>query len=398
MPEPGYELELRREGMAIFYSPKIPEGRSFAPTSLPVFFNPFSKPNRDVTVLFLAAWFKGLKIRACDALAGVGVRSIRMLLETDVVGEVTVNDVSTRAYELIKLNMEINKLGEFVEVTCMDANELLAECGRERPRYHYVDIDPAGSPAPFIENGVRGCRRGGVMGATATDMPALVGAKPESCLRKYDAKPLKAPFSKEIALRILAGFIVRSVARLGIAAKPILSFSKDHYIRVFAVVERGRRLANEVLRSIGWISYCPSCLAIRSVSRFDGPIMACESCGGRMDYAGPAWIGELTSQELAERVYQKALESPELYRESLKLLDGLRREDHGLLGYHPVNHLARIFGGSPVKPSMLIEKLRELGYRASTTHIDPSGVKTNAPLEALRSVFEELRAKKLGSF
>jgi tRNA (guanine26-N2/guanine27-N2)-dimethyltransferase len=395
MSEPGYELELRKEGRAVFYSPKIHERRGFAPTSLPVFFNPFSKPNRDVTMLFLAAWFEGLKIRVCDALAGAGVRSIRMFLETDVVGEVTVNDVSPRACQLIKLNMEMNKLGEFVEVTCMDANELLAECGRERPRYYYVDIDPAGSPAPFIENGVRGCRRGGVIGVTATDMPALVGVKPESCLRKYDAKPLRAPFSKEDALRILAGFIAKSAARLGIAAKPILSFSKDHYIRVFAVLERGRRLANEALKRVGWISYCPSCLAIHVASRFEGPITVCESCGGRIDYAGPAWIGELTSRDLAERIYQRALESPELYRESLKLLDGLRREDHGLLGYHPINHLARMFGGSPVKPSMLVEKLRELGYRASTTHIDPSGVKTDAPLEALRSAFEELRAKKL---
>lgn len=393
MPEPGYELELRREGRAVFYSPKIPERKDFAPTSLPVFFNPFSKPNRDITVLFLAAWFEGFKIRACDALAGVGVRSIRMLLETDVIGEVTVNDVSPRACELIKLNMKMNKLEELAEVTCMDANKLLAECGMERPRYHYVDIDPAGSPASFIENGVRGCRRGGVIGATATDMPALVGAKPQSCLRKYDAKPLRAPFSKEVALRILAGFIVRSAARLGIAAKPILSFSKDHYIRVFAVVERGKRLANEILGSIGWISYCPSCLAIRVAGRFDSPITICESCGGRMDYAGPAWVGELTSQDLVERIYQRALGSPELYQESLKLLDGLRREDHGLLGYHPVNYLAKIFGSSPAKPSMLVEKLRELGYRASTTHIDPSGVKTDAPIEALRSAFEELKIK-----
>ena len=39
------------------------------------------------------------------------------------------------------------------------------------------------------------------------------------------------------------------------------------------------------------------------------------------------------------------------------------------------------------------QKLRELGYRASTTHIDPSGVKTDAPLEVLRRVFEELRSK-----
>lgn len=392
-PELGYELELRREGRAVFYSPRIPERRNFAPTSLPVFFNPFSKPNRDLTIIFLAAKFEGFKIRVCDALAGAGVRSIRILLETDVAGEVTANDISPRACELIRLNIELNKLGEFIEVACMDANELLAGCGRERPRYHYVDIDPAGSPAQFIENGVRGCKRGGVIGVTATDMPALVGAKPESCLRKYDSKPLRAPFAKEIGLRILAGFIARSAARLGIAAKPILSFSKDHYIRVFAEVHRGRRLANEALKSIGWISYCPSCLTIYSAGRFESPITACETCGRRIDYAGPVWIGDLADKDLAEKMYLRALERPELYRESIKLLDGLRREDHGLLGYHPVNHLARAFGCSPIKPSVLVERLRELGYRASATHIDPSGVKTDAPLSALRGIFEELGAK-----
>lgn len=389
-PELGYELELRREGKAVFYSPKMPGKRDFAPTSLPVFFNPFSKPNRDVTVLFIATWFEGFKIRICDALAGVGVRSIRMLLETDVTGEVTANDISPKACELIKLNIELNKLGEFVEVTCMDANELLARCGREKPRYDYVDVDPTGSPAPFIENGVRGCRREGVIGVTATDMPALVGAKLESCLRKYDAKPLRTPFSKEIALRILAGFIARSAARLGIAAKPILSFSKDHYIRVFTKVERGRKLANEALKRVGWISYCPSCLTVYTAERFESPVIICKSCGRQIDYAGPAWIGELANRDLAEKMYQKALGSPELYRESLKLLDGLRREDYSLLGYHPVNYLARIFGRPPIKPSILAEKLIELGYRASTTHIDPSGVKTDAPLDALRSIFGKL--------
>lgn len=390
-PEPDYEL--RREGRAVFYSPRIPERRDFAPTDLPVFFNPYSKPNRDLTVLFLSAWFEGRRIRVCDALAGAGVRSIRILLETGVVGEVTANDISPRACEIIKLNVGLNRLEELVEITCMDANRLLAECGRDRPRYDYVDIDPAGSPAPFIENGIRGCGRGGVIGATATDMPALVGVKPESCLRKYDAKPLRAPFSKEIALRILAGFIVRSAARLGLAATPLLSFSKDHYIRVFAMLERGRRAANERLRLVGWISYCPACLAIYAAERFEQPITTCEACGRRIEYAGPAWIGELTSSDLAEKIYSRALEAPELYRESLKLLDGLRREDHGLLGYHPINHLARVFGYSPVKPSSLVEGLRRLGYRASPSHIDPSGVKTDAPLDAVRGVFEELVAK-----
>ena len=392
-PDFGYEVEMRREGKAIFYSPKLPPRKDFAPTSLPVFFNPVSKPNRDMTILFLAARYEGRSLRICDALAGTGVRSIRIALETDVAEEIVANDISAKACELMKLNVKLNGVEDLVRISCLDANELLAQCGRGKPRYDYVDIDPAGSPAPFIENGLRGCGRKAVLGATSTDMPALAGAKPEACLRKYDAKPLRSPFSKEIALRILAGFIIRSAARLGLAATPILSFSKDHYVRVFVEVDRGRKLANEKLAQVGWISYCPGCAKIYAVGRSEMPKSSCELCGKPIDHAGPAWIGELTNGELASEMLSKALESPELYRESLKLLKALSLEDHGLLGYFPVNVLARVLKRPPVKPSSLIQGLRELGYRASITHIDPSGVKTNAPLEDLKHMFEELGAK-----
>ena len=384
----GYEVEVRREGKAVFYSPKLPQKRDYAPTSLPVFFNPVSKPNRDATILLLAARHQGRRLRICDALAGTGVRSIRIALETDVAEEIVANDVSPRACELMKLNVELNGVGGLVEVSCLDANELLARCGRGSPRYDYVDIDPIGSPASFLENGFRGCRRNAVLGATATDMPALAGAKRESCIRKYDAKPLRSPFSKEIALRILAGFMVRSAARLGLAATPILSFSKDHYIRVFVEVDRGKNLANERLRLVGWILYCPSCVKIRSAERFEKPIYVCEDCGNPMEYAGPAWIGRLTDGDLAARMLLRAGEEPELYRESLKLLEALSLEDHSLLGYIPVNFFARALRKPPIKPLKLIQGLREMGYRASITHIDPSGIKTDAPLEAVKQVFE----------
>lgn len=387
--ELGYDVELRREGKAVFYAPKIASVKNFAPTDLPVFFNPVSKPNRDLSILLLAARFEGERIRVCDPLAGTGVRSIRIALETDAAEEIVANDISPRACELIKRNVELNKVESLVRVSNLDANQLLASRDLGKPGYGYIDVDPAGSPAPFIENALRACRRGGVVGATATDMPALAGAKPESCMRKYDAKPLRAPFSKELALRILAGFVVRSAARLGLAAKPIYSFSKDHYIKVFVEVDRGRRLANEQLRKLGWISYCPRCLKLYEARRFEPPIKVCRVCGSAMEYAGPLWLETLTDWELASRIRSKAYESPELYRESLKLVDALAEEDHGLLGYFPVNALAKALGRPPIKPAILVEKLRGLGYRASRTHVDPSGVKTDAPLEAIKEAFEE---------
>jgi len=104
----GYEVELREEGKAKIYIPKLPSEKGYAPTSLPVFFNPVSKPNRDITILFLAAYYEGRRTRICEALAGSGVRSIRIAKETDVAEEIIANDISAKAYELIKLNAELN--------------------------------------------------------------------------------------------------------------------------------------------------------------------------------------------------------------------------------------------------------------------------------------------------
>lgn len=391
----GYDVELRYEGKVKFYSPPIPSLKGYAPSDLPVFFNPISKPNRDITILFLAIYFGGKKIRACDALAGTGVRSIRIAVETDVAGEIVANDLSRNAYELIKVNIELNNVGDIVKASNLDANELLVMCGRGRQRYDYVDIDPSGSPAKFIENGFRGCGRGAVLGATATDMSALAGAKTESCMRKYSAKSLRTPFSKELALRILAGFMVKTAARLGLAATPILSFQKDHYVRVFVKVERGINLAKERLSKMGWISYCPRCVAIYDMKWLEGPLTSCKICGARIDYGGPLWLGELTDRELASGMLSRARRDQDTYRESLKLLEAITVEDTSLIGYFPVNILAEKLKSSPVKPSKIIGELRESGYAATTTHIDPSGVKTNAPPEIVDEVFKRIRAKEL---
>jgi len=387
----GYEVELREEGKAKIYIPKLPSEKGYAPTSLPVFFNPVSKPNRDITILFLAAYYEGRRTRICEALAGSGVRSIRIAKETDVAEEIIANDISAKAYELIKLNAELNGVEKIVKASNLDANELLSMCGRGRPRYDYVDIDPAGSPVKFLENGFRGCSRGAILGATATDMSALAGAKAESCMRKYDAKPMRTPFSKELALRILLGFMVRTAARLGLASTPVLSFQKDHYIRVFVKVERGINIAKDRLKKLGWISYCPNCMKIYTAERAETPIVYCDECGLKMDHAGPLWLESLTDGEIVSKMLVKARDDPEIYYDVLKILDALRRENTKIIGYFPVNILAKKLKRSPVKPAELIQKLRELGYAATITHIDPSGVKTNAPFKVIEELFEELK-------
>ena len=386
--ELGFEVELLTEGRVRFYAPKIPPEPGFAPSELPAFFNPASKPSRDMAVLFLRSWFNR-KVTICEPLAGTGVRTLRLIVESGVVEKASANDISVNAYKLIKKNAELNGLQDKVEAYNLDANEFLASRGRGRPRYDYVDVDPAGTPVPYMENGFRGCGKNSVLGATATDLSALTGAKPKPCWRKYDAWPLRAgPFRMEVALRILAGFMARTAARIGLAARPILSFRKDHYVRVFVGVERGKEKAKQVLGELGWMSHCGKCLATYSERLWNPPPSSCPRCGEVLEYAGPLWLGTLTRGEIASKMLEHALSDEEVYGDVIPMLRLMSQEDTGIPGYYPVNYIASRLKKSPVKPGKLIEELRSMGYRATPTHLDPGAVKTDAEPEDLKNAFE----------
>lgn len=389
----GFKVELRYEGKARFLSPVLPDSKDFAPTSLPAFFNPASKLSRDIAVLFLKAYFENREITVCEPLAGTGIRSIRFILETDLVNYVLANDISRNAYQLIKINAKLNNVEDKLEASNLDANELLAARGRGRPRFDYVDIDPAGSPAKYMENGFRGCGKNSVLGATATDLSALTGAKPFSCLRKYDSYSVKTPFLKEVSIRILAGFAVRTAARIGLAAEPVFTFLKSYYTRVFVKVSPGIDKAKKLLREIGWISYCPRCLAIYVYRISDTPVSICKSCLSTIQTAGPLWLGRLCNEEIIKKMLYYASREHEIYGEAVNLLEQLLEEDTSIIGYYPVNTVSSILKERPVKPNDVIQELRERGYKATPTHLDPSAFKTNAPPEIIMEVFRHLARK-----
>ncbi|MEM1676378.1 MAG: tRNA (guanine(10)-N(2))-dimethyltransferase [Nitrososphaerota archaeon] len=384
----GFGVEYREEGLARFLAPKLPSSKNYAPTSLPAFYNPKSKSNRDMTILFLKAFFQDRKISVCEPLAGIGIRTIRMFLETGIIENSVVNDISRNAYELMKINFKLNNIESNVEIKNRDANELLTSLRR---RFTYVDIDPAGSPATFLENGFRSCfKKDSVLAATSTDLSALTGSKPTSCFRKYGVYSIKTPFSKEIALRILASFMVKTAARLGLSAEPVLSFIKDHYARVFVKIRYGIERAKKVLKNLGWISYCKVCGNIQTSSIPDPPQLKCVFCNADMLTVGLVWIGELTNRELVSKMLQEALENKQLYGDISKLLQYLVDEDSSMIGYYPVNYLASKLSVNPVKPTHLIEELRKMGYRATHVHMDSSAVKTEAPINIIKDIFKLL--------
>jgi tRNA (guanine26-N2/guanine27-N2)-dimethyltransferase len=113
-----------------------------------MFYNPKMELCRDIDVASVSAFASSLTSRVqpiyIDALAGSGVRGLRIANEVGMC--VHINDRSTPAYELIKRNIALNSLEERARAYNENANILLLQT-----RYEMVDLDPFGSPVPFLD-------------------------------------------------------------------------------------------------------------------------------------------------------------------------------------------------------------------------------------------------------
>ncbi|MDJ0269667.1 MAG: tRNA (guanine(26)-N(2))-dimethyltransferase [Aigarchaeota archaeon] len=384
MLELEFPYRWYEEGKARFVAPIFPEtkaGEPIAPTKAPVFYNPFSKLSRDMTIITVSTYFN-TPITIAEPLAGSGVRGIRLLLEANNVKTAYLNDINKYAYKVMNINAEFNGVADRVETSRMDGNIFLAQHNLPEKRFAYVDVDPVGPPVRFVENAFRACKPGGVLGVSATDLAALVSTFPKACQRKYDAITLHSEFSKDLAIRILFGFLARTAMRLGLGVRPLISFYHRHFIRVFVAVERGKSRARAMISRLGWVSYCRQCMYIESVPLDEPPQRRCPCCGQRRGLAGPLWR-EATSD--AEFVHQAAERSSE-YEEAKKLLSKLAEEDTAVVGFYSASALARWLRISPKSPRKIVELLRSSGYRASLTHIDPSGLRTDASPEVLKDL------------
>jgi len=235
----GFPVEEVTEGWARVLVPRL-DGSTGVPeqrlrSMAPVFYNPVMKTNRDTAVLVLRAHQRlvGRGVAACEPMAGSGVRGIRLALEAEGVERVVMGDLSPTAVRLGELNAERNGVSDRVGFRLLDANLLLALHCYPGGRFDYVDVDPYGSPAPFMDTAVRSVNNKGVAAFTATDMAPLCGVNPKACLRKYGAAPLAGSFCHETAVRLVTGAVVRTAAVHERAATPLFSCYSDHYVRVY---------------------------------------------------------------------------------------------------------------------------------------------------------------------
>ena len=293
----GFPTKTISEGKAKLIVPKL-DTESGEPiqhlrSEAPVFYNPVMKTNRDTAVLALRAYQKQTDhpITVCEPMTGSGVRGVRLLLETHEIENIVLGDLSPSALRLARENAKLNNLSELVNLRELDANLLLSLHSYPRGRFDYVDIDPYGTPAPFIDQAIAATKNRGIIALTATDMAPLCGVNKRACLRKYGGVPLNGEFCHETALRLMTGAMVRQAAIYEYAATPLFSYYADHYIRAYYRIRKGARRADKQLTQMGYIKYCPTCLH-RETSENNMETMC--KCGEKMKVGGPLWLGELS--------------------------------------------------------------------------------------------------------
>jgi len=392
-----FPTTVAKEGLVEVLVPKFlsqPRKKSdCTPCRSPVFYNPIMELNRDISVLAIQCYQRSVRreLRISEPMTGCGIRGIRYAAEIEGVANVLLSDLDPLATDLARCNTEKNHLTNKVKVECAEANTMLALHGSPRKRFDVIDIDPFGSPSPYMDSAIRAISNRGFLAFTATDMAPLCGVRPLACLRKYGGRPLRTEYCHEIAVRLLVGCLAVSAARNEVGVEVVLSHSTDHYVRVFAIARHGAEYANRGLAKMGYIQHCFNCLNRETVKRIKDLDAKCDICGNNFSLAGSLWLGELFD----ERFSQGAME--ELEQRNLRnrnrianLLGTIMEEAKGPPTYYVVDRICDKL--EILMPSLgrVLETLEKRGYLVTPTHFRRTGFRTNAKTSEVMKAVGEL--------
>jgi tRNA (guanine26-N2/guanine27-N2)-dimethyltransferase len=308
--------------------------------------------DRDVGVAFARAWAREPRsLTGWEVTAATGIRGLRLLGETGAFSTFTFTEANDAAFAVLSANVE-GRAGALAVHT--DARDPPAPGS-----FDYVDLDPYGSPLPFLAGALRATRTGGILAVTATDLSVLAGAQPAATERRYGAVPVRGRLGPEGGLRILLMSLAVEARRTDRAVRPLLAYVRGHYVRAYV----GVCPPTEGPDPIGSIE----------TDRWTGPPL------GAGSHHGPFWLGSLGDRGLAARMVPPPGASAPA--EVARFLDRYREElTVPQPFYYEPNSLAHRLGlVRPPAVEPLRRALVDAGFRAVRTHVRPEGLRTDAP-------------------
>jgi tRNA (guanine26-N2/guanine27-N2)-dimethyltransferase len=384
------------EGQTKLLVPKNSLDVKVPPPHYPAFFNPVANLNRDLSIYvyntFLEEYYnkKNSQITFADAFGGIGSRGLRVAVEVPKVSHIYINDINQLAIAAAKKSAILNNVDEKCFFSINEVCKFLISRPTERnKRFTIIDLDPFGSPSPFIDCVLRSIEDEGLISITATDTAVLSGIYQAVCLRKYFGLSINNTYSNEVATRLLISSIALIAARLGISLSPIFVHSNRHYFRVFLQVSLSNSKANKVFDNLGYIRHCFKCGERSFTFIYSEEI--CPQCNSKLNIAGRLWIGNLFNKNIISHLLKKYLDNlkddkknkkiKQIFNISLGELDNIPY-------YFSVDELGSMLKASPKKLNEIIDKIISSGYIASKTVFRSTGLKTNASMAEILSILK----------
>jgi tRNA (guanine26-N2/guanine27-N2)-dimethyltransferase len=316
-----------------------------------------------------------------DTLSGVGARGVRIAKEVSPNINVTINDFNASALRLAKSNAQKNGVAARCTFEQREAREYLYSRFRSDEKSDFVDVDPFGTPAPFLEAAFSACKHGGLVSITATDTAVLCGVYRRVALRRYGSMPLRNSFKHETAIRILANAARRAAAIDDASVWPLFAHVNRHYIRVFLRKKSGATKADEAMQQEGYVGTCRVCGENHS-----GRIVEerCPTCSGHVSIAGPLWVGPLVDEGLVSLAIEcsrkRSLTSATEAFASVRGLNALPPHSYD------VQSICSELSIPSVSENVVMNELRSRGFKCAIQAYESSGIKTDANHEAVKEV------------
>eukprot|EP00088_Acartia_fossae_P002172 TRINITY_DN10859_c0_g1_i1.p1 TRINITY_DN10859_c0_g1~~TRINITY_DN10859_c0_g1_i1.p1 ORF type:complete len:545 (-),score=78.04 TRINITY_DN10859_c0_g1_i1:131-1765(-) len=412
----------------------VKEGKAeiLFPSEKDVFYNPVQEFNRDLTISVIKQFSKPILeekgvqpediepgkpcdkgITVLEALAASGLRSIRFAREIGGLKQIIANDWSSQAVESIRRNTKHNDVQDIIQPSNNDASMVMYQHKKLTDRFNVIDLDPYGTPSPFLDSALQSIADGGLLCVTATDMAVLCGNSPETCYTKYGAISLKTKSCHEFAIRIVLQCLEAHANRYGRYIRPLLSLSIDFYTRVFVTVHTGQAKCKASTSKLGHVYQCTGCeaLATHRLGRVTphqngknfkynlvtGPPVGrtCEFCDSPFHIGGPIWLDPLHDKLFVQQLLQSIKDGEFATEGRIRgMLSVVLEELEDVPLYYEIPRLTNIVKQSQEKLTVYTSALLNAGYKFSLSHANKHALKTDAPISFLWDLLRRLAATK----
>ncbi|KAK7365007.1 hypothetical protein VNO80_13757 [Phaseolus coccineus] len=339
--------------------------------------------------------------RVLEALSASGLRSLRYAREVDGIGQVVAVDNDQASVDACRRNIKFNGSVAVskVESHLADARVYMLTHPKE---FDVVDLDPYGSPSVFLDSAVQSVADGGMLMCTATDMAVLCGGNGEVCYSKYGSYPLRGKYCHEMALRIVLACIESHANRYKRYIVPVLSVQMNFYLRVFVRIYTSASAMKNTPLKLSYVYQCTGCdsfhlqpigrtisknTSVRYLPGF-GPLVPqeCTDCGKKFNMGGPIWSAPIHDQEWVAAILADVKSMKDRYPAYDRIsavLTTISEELPDVPLFLSLHNLCATLKCTSPSAIIFRSALINAGYRISGTHVNPLGLKSDAPMDVI---------------